>query len=92
MAIVAVLYDYTDDTAALEATRPRHREFLFSQPNLLASGPTDAGGGIIVFEGEVDEIEALMDTDPYHDAGVIASRTVTAWSIVGGSWKTALGV
>jgi uncharacterized protein YciI len=92
MAIVVVLYEYTDDTAVLAAVRPAHREFLGAQPNLLLSGPTDSDGAVIVFEGEVAEIEALMDKDPFKDAGVIASRTVTAWEVTTGSWKARLGL
>ena len=92
MAIVAVLYQYTDDTATRDAVRPTHRNFLQSQPNLRLSGPTDTGGAIVLFEGDVAEIEALMDRDPFKEAGVIASRTITAWSVNSGSWAHALGL
>ncbi|MEX0426205.1 YciI family protein [Nocardioides sp. DS6] len=90
MAIVAVTYAYNDDTATQGEVRPKHREFLRSQPHLLLSGPTDDGGALLVFEGDVAGIEALLDQDPFKAAGVIASRTVVTWDVVLGSKRDAL--
>ena len=90
MPVVAVLYDYKVDAESVaiqDEIRPRHREFLFRQPNLLLTGPTDDSGAVIVFDGEVAQIEQLMDDDPFADADVIARRRVVAWNVVGGSLR-----
>jgi uncharacterized protein YciI len=90
--IVAVLYEYDGDAALMDEVRPAHREFLFSHPGILLSGPTDAGGAVIVFEADPVELEAWLDEDPFRKAGVIGRRTITPWTIVGGAWKDQLGL
>lgn len=92
MAIVAVVYQYDDDAETQAVVRPKHREFLGAQPNLLLSGPTDDGGALLIFEGDVAGIEALLEQDPFKAAGVIASRTVTTWDVVLGSRRESLGL
>lgn len=92
MAIIAVLYDYDDNTVLQDEVRPKHREFLAAQPNLRLSGPTSAGGAVLVFEGEVAEVEAQLDADPFKAAGVIATRRVIEWNVVLGSWREPLGL
>jgi len=92
MSIVAVLYTYNDLPEKRAEVLPLHREFLGSQPNLVLSGPTSDGSGLIVFEGEVAEIEALMDGDPFAAAGLIASRRVFEWDLVLGRWAKELGL
>ncbi len=94
MAIFCATYEYDPAaTATLEEVRPAHREWLAGQPQLLASGPTDADGAILVWEGgSAAEVEAILDQDPFHDAGVIAERRVVGWQIVRGSWREPLGL
>jgi uncharacterized protein len=81
-------YTYTEDVAARDAARPAHRDYLGGLDELLLSGPTDAGGAVLVFEaGSLAEVERLLDADPFATAGaVIAQRTVVAWEIVRGRW------
>ena len=94
MAIFCATYEYdAAATATLDEVRPAHRDWLAEQPQLLASGPTDAGGAILVWAGEsAAEVEAILDQDPFHDAGVIAERRVVGWQIVRGSWREPLGL
>jgi uncharacterized protein len=96
MTYVAVQYTYTDDAAGRDELRPRHREFLASQPGLVLSGPTasaGADGAIIVYEADSAEVvEAFMADDPFWTAGLVADRSVAAWSIGMGSWKDQLGI
>jgi uncharacterized protein YciI len=94
MAIFCATYEYDPAvTATLDEVRPAHRDWLAEQPQLLASGPTDADGAVLIWEGEsAAEVEAILDQDPFHDAGVIAERRVVGWQIVRGRWREALGI
>lgn len=38
MAVFAIHYEYPDDTSAMMAVRPEHREWLSRQPGLLLAG------------------------------------------------------
>ncbi len=93
MPIFCATYAYTDDTATLDRVRPAHREWLADQPQLLASGPTDAGGAILVWEAaSAVEVERILDADPFTEAGVIAERRVVGWTVVRGRWLQQLGL
>ena len=94
MPIFCATYAYDDDSAAaLDEARPGHRDWLDQQPQLLASGPTDDDGAVLVWEAEsAAEVEALLDQDPFVVAGVIAERRVVGWSIVRGRWREQLGL
>ncbi|GAB3195570.1 hypothetical protein GCM10027062_02870 [Nocardioides hungaricus] len=94
MAIFCATYEYDPAaTEALDRLRPAHRDWLAEQPQLLASGPTDAGGAVLVWEGEsAADVEAILDRDPLHDAGVISERRVVGWQIVRGRWREPLGI
>lgn len=88
-----VLYEYGEGTAATrDELRPAHRAFLDSRGDLLLSGPTEAGGAVIVYAAEPAELEAWLDDDPFWAAGTISRRVVTAWSVGMGSWKDQLGL
>lgn len=91
--ISVVLYEYGEGTTAVrDELRPAHREFLDSRAGLLLSGPTAAGGAVIVYQAEPTELEAWLDGDPFWGAGAIAKRVVTEWTIGMGSWKAQLGI
>ncbi len=91
MALVAVTYTYNGDTETMDEVRPSHREFLYGNTGVVASGPTgDSEGALIIVEGEPDEVELWLDNDPFWTAGVITDRTVVAWNFVGGSWRDQL--
>jgi uncharacterized protein YciI len=88
-----VIYDYAEGSAAKrDELRPAHREFLGSRGDLVLSGPTAAGGAVIVYEAEPTELEAWLDGDPFWTAGTVAKRVVTEWTIGMGSWKDKLGL
>lgn len=94
MPIFCATYDYDPARATeLAEARPAHRDWLAEQPQLRASGPTDAGGAILVWEADsAAEVEAILDQDPLHPVGVIAERRVVGWQIVRGSWRGPLGL
>lgn len=95
MPIHAVTYTYADRPAELDAIRPSHREFLaglYADGVLLASGPlsaddADPAGALIVLRAEsVQEVEGVLDADPFASAGLISARRVRPWSPVIGDW------
>lgn len=87
MPYFVVRYDYTDDTTERDRLRPGHREFLGRQQSLMASGPTDDGGAVLVFEAlSSGHVEALLDDDPFAEGGVVARRTIARWDLVLGRW------
>jgi uncharacterized protein YciI len=91
--VSVVLYQYAEGTDAVrDELRPKHRAFLDSRDGLLLSGPTAAGGAVIVYEAEPAELEAWLDDDPFWAAGAISNRVVTEWTIGMGSWKAQLGI
>ncbi|WGL52941.1 YciI family protein [Nocardioides sp. BP30] len=91
--ISVVLYEYGEGTTAVrDELRPAHRDFLDSREGLVLSGPTAAGGAVIVYEADPVELEAWLDSDPFWTAGAIAERVVTEWTIAMGSWKERLGL
>jgi len=85
---VVATYAYTSDTAARDAVRPAHREYLASLDALLLSGPTDAGGAVLVFDADSPAVvEGLLDADPFvTHGGIVAERAVVAWDVVLGRW------
>lgn len=91
MTLFAVRYDYTDDVAAMDSTRPEHRAFLGAlqeSGDVVASGPLldgPAGALILVQSGSAEEVEEILDADPFRREGVIARREVREWSVVIGS-------
>ena len=101
MPYFVATYAYTGDTAARDAVRPAHREFLgglageAGRPDvaLVLSGPTDANGAVLVFEAtSADAVERALDSDPFVLEGVVASRAVVGWTPVLGYAKDRLGV
>ncbi|NIJ14946.1 hypothetical protein FHU38_005354 [Saccharomonospora amisosensis] len=71
--------------------RPRHREYLASlaeQGKVLVAGPLqDDTGGLTLYEAaDRQELQRLIDADPYHIEGAIAERTVREFKPVLGSW------
>ncbi|MFW0774451.1 YciI family protein [Paenarthrobacter nitroguajacolicus] len=93
MATFAVTYAYSHSTSANRDTvRPAHVEFLktqFDGGRLLKSGPfgpEEAPGALLIIAGESKaDVEALMDQDPFQQAGLIQERTVRQWNIFFGA-------
>ncbi|ABS05605.1 YciI family protein [Kineococcus radiotolerans] len=93
MPFFVVTYAYTPDSAARDEVRPTHRAWLASLGDILVvSGPTDADGAFLVFEGaDAAEVGAVVDADPFvTDGRVVGSRTVVGWTPVLGRAKDRL--
>ena len=76
-----IRYGNSDQIATV---RPRHREYLGSlkeQGKLAASGPfTDDSGALIIYEAESEaEARALIQADPFRQAGVFQEIELTEW-------------
>ena len=92
MALAAVLYTYNDLPELRAKHLGAHREFLANLPNLVLSGPTSDGSGLLLFEGELAAVEAAMDDDPFRAVGLIEVRRVFEWTPVLGSWMDKLAL
>jgi uncharacterized protein YciI len=74
---------YADMEKRKEA-RPRHLAYLkdlLAQGKLYSAGPfADQAGALIIYEAEnEDEARALMNADPYNEAGALASAELREW-------------
>ncbi|MFE6756141.1 YciI family protein [Streptomyces sp. NPDC057684] len=86
MPIYAVTYTYTDDSAARDAVRSAHREFLgvlIEQGINLVSGPfaeAEAPGALLLFRA-ADKESALAATekDPFRLNGLVSDVSVREW-------------
>jgi uncharacterized protein YciI len=92
MSIYVVSYVYEDDPIELNQVRPTHRAWLTEQldkGNLLASGPMiDRAAALLIFKSEsIEELNALLDQDPFELAGLIAQRSIEAWNPIFGPFK-----
>ncbi|MGW1682426.1 YciI family protein [Saccharopolyspora sp. NPDC002376] len=91
MAKFVVGLVYGEDEEHRLQVRPAHREYsrgLAERGVLLAGGPfADGKGAQLVYEAaDVDELQAILDADPYTEAGVIAKTTIREWDVVVGAW------
>jgi uncharacterized protein YciI len=79
---------YIEDRERLEASRPQHRDYLRAladEGKILGGGPfaDDPGGGFAVYRvADAEELERLLDADPYTVDGVAADRIVREWTVV----------
>ncbi|WP_353081935.1 YciI family protein [Tessaracoccus lapidicaptus] len=91
MSYFAVQYTYIDDARALDAERPHHRAYLSTLlgGSLVVSGPyvdSELPGALLIMRaGSADELEQLLDLDPFWTANLIAERSVEEWNPVLGS-------
>ena len=88
----AVTYHYVDDAELIGAIRPIHREWLGLQlehGTLLASGPmVNRPAALLIWNAEsIEELNLLLDQDPFEIAGVISERTIEEWNTVFGPWS-----
>lgn len=91
MKYFAVSYDYNPNNPGIAKARPAHREFtaqLFEEGTIIATGPlTDSKGGALIIVGLADDavvadVIALMDNDPFYQAGCITGRSFREWNPV----------
>lgn len=85
----AAIIEYIDDEQKVQSIRPTHREYLRSlleKGQLAASGPfTDGSGALIIYEADSPEqAQALLEGDPFHQAGVFAAWRIRPWNQVMG--------
>ena len=91
MPTYAIEYRYDDQDAARAAVRPEHRAFLralLDAGTLIASGPFegDTGALLLVRAESEDAVAAVLDTDPFKLAGLVAERIIRGWEPVLHSW------
>ena len=93
MITFAVTYLFSASPEEVNQIRPTHRLWLgeqLEQGALLASGPmVDRPAALLIFKSEsIEELNALLDLDPYEIAGVIGERTIEAWNPVFGPFSS----
>ena len=93
MNTFVVTYGYAADPIELNQVRPTHREWLglmFAEGKLLASGPmVDRPAALLIFQAEsIEELNQLLDNDPFELAGMIGERTIEAWNPVFGPFTS----
>ncbi|MGP4016761.1 YciI family protein [Saccharopolyspora sp. 5N708] len=91
MARFVVELVYGEDEEHRLQVRPAHREYsrgLADRGVLLVGGPfEDQRGALLVYEvADADELQEVLDADPYTEAGVIAGTTIREWQTVTGAW------
>ncbi|MGW3469256.1 YciI family protein [Saccharopolyspora sp. NPDC000995] len=91
MAKFVVDLVYGEDEQRRLEVRPAHREYcreLADRGVLLAGGPfADNLGAQLIYEvADADELQKVLDADPYTEAGVIAKTTVREWNLLTGAW------
>ena len=86
--VYAVEYRYvTDRDEEMAGVRPSHRAFnagLAEEGRLLAAGPYAGGHDALIIVRAEDEAGALalLEDDPFNQAGFIAERIPREWSPV----------
>lgn len=85
MSLFAVHYSYVNDASLLDEHRPAHREFL---RGLIGAGMQAAGAypgadepaALLLVEAESpEEVESMLDEDPFLLHGLIAERRIMRW-------------
>ena len=92
MSVFVVTYAYSVDEIELNQIRPTHRAWLQEQLDagaLLASGPMiDRQAALLIWKSSsIEELNSLLDQDPFEIAGMIGERTIEAWNPVFGPFS-----
>lgn len=92
MNIYVVTYGYAADPIELNQVRPTHRAWLgelLESGTLLASGPMiDRPSALLIMKSNsIEELNALLDEDPFELAGMIGERSIEAWNPVFGPFN-----
>jgi uncharacterized protein len=83
--VLLLLYEYVHDMAERrEPHRAPHRAKIAAEREagrVVGAGPYDPPtGGLIIFRGvDREHVEAFVASDPYNEAGLIASHRVQPW-------------
>lgn len=93
MTVFAVEYAYAGDPDDMDRIRPAHKDFLeslYKAGQLRVSGPIDAadgGGALLIIQGESrEDVERLMDGDPFWAEGFISQRVLRQWNVFFGGF------
>ena len=70
--------------------RPAHRKYLhelLAKNQLLAAGPlTDDSGSLIVYHAaDEEEVQRIIENDPFHKAGIFVRWQIKPWKVVFGN-------
>lgn len=96
MATFAIRYTYGENSeAAKEPFREAHMQFLseqFEAKRLLLSGRLSAneaagtapGALIIISSDSLDDVTQLMNSEPFMQNGIVATRDIAEWNIAFG--------
>ncbi len=92
MAVYAVTYYYGASPEELDAIRSTHRVWLAEQlqeGRLLASGPMiGMPTALLIWRSDsLEELNNLLNQDPFDLAGFISERTISEWNPVFGPWS-----
>lgn len=92
MSVFVVTYAYSADELELNQIRPTHRVWLQEQLDagtLLASGPmVDRQAALLIWKSSsIEQLNSLLDQDPFEIAGMIGERTIEAWNPVFGPFS-----
>ncbi|MEV0036478.1 YciI family protein [Streptomyces sp. NPDC056909] len=95
MAKFVVEFEYNVDRAGRQHLHPAHAENLYSLADrgvLLLAGPlVDENAGLLVYEvGDREELQKILDDEPYVKGGIVARTRIQQWAPGKGSWITAL--
>ncbi|WP_035805219.1 YciI family protein [Kitasatospora mediocidica] len=95
MTKFVVEFEYNVDRDGRQETHPAHAENLYSladQGIVLLAGPlVGENSGLLVYEvADRDELQKLLDDEPYVKAGLVSRTRVLEWTPGKGSWIKAL--
>ncbi len=85
--IFAAVIQYGSDKSKIAEIRPSHRQYLLSLRDagkMAINGPFgDDSGALIVYSAETKEdVESMIQADPFAKAGVFATWTIRQWNPV----------
>ena len=92
MPVFAVHYSYVDNPELVTEHRPAHRDFLrnlLDRGIVLAAGAYTDGpaGALLVFRGDTSQdIETLLEADPFQQLGLVQDCQIRAWGQAMGPW------
>ena len=90
MTHFAVRWTYTDDTAKITGSRQAHVDYLNDLVDrgqvVAAGGWPDGSGGLVIFDVETrEDLDPLLEGDPFTTTGVIVGTEVHEWKLALGS-------
>ncbi|MFF3373156.1 YciI family protein [Streptomyces sp. NPDC002680] len=95
MAKFVVEFEYNVDRAGRQGLHPAHAENLYRLADngvLLLGGPlVGENSGLLVYEVESrEELQRILDEEPYVKGGVVARTRIQEWEPGKGSWISAV--